>query len=94
MRAGRGRQEAVSWRGWLAFAVVGCALALAYRHDWTAAAGAAACVLLPVSAWARSRLLATRRIMRGLAGMAALAASYPAAVGTPALPSGAPELFP
>jgi len=67
----------LNWRGWLAFAIVGCAITLACRHDWLAAAGAAACVLLPVAWRVRGELAATRKIMRGLAEMAALAASRP-----------------
>jgi hypothetical protein len=54
----------VSWRGWLVFAVVGSGVALAYRHDWAAAAGAAGCVLVSVAAWVRGEFAATRTRFR------------------------------
>jgi hypothetical protein len=61
----------VSWRGWLAFATIGSALALAYRGDWAAAAGAAACVLLSVTWRVRGEFAATRTRFRESAEMAA-----------------------
>jgi hypothetical protein len=70
----------VNWRGWLVFAVIGCAVTLACRHDWLAAAGAAGCVLLPVAWRVRGEFAATRVRMRGLAEMAALAADRSATV--------------
>lgn len=53
------------WRFWLAFAGIGCAGALAYRHDWRLAALFAACVVVPVAWRVRGELAATRVMLGG-----------------------------
>jgi len=55
----------VTWRAWVAYASLGCAVALAFgRGDWAAAGGVAAAVLLPVAWRVRGELLAAREMLR------------------------------
>ena len=56
----------MSWRAWLGFGAVGCALVLACCGDWRAAGMAVAITLLPVAAWVCGELAATRALMRGV----------------------------
>lgn len=61
------------WRGWLGFACVGAAVALAYRGDWLAMAGAAVAVLVAAVLRFRRECAATRTALRSLDEMVALA---------------------
>ena len=68
------------WRGWLAFAGLGSALAFGYRGDWALASAVAALVLLRVgwraTRWVRGEFAATRTALRAFDEMAHVAASY------------------
>lgn len=61
------------WRGLLAWAVAGSAVALGYRGDWLASAGAALCVLVPAVLRFRRDLATTRTVLRSLDEMVAQA---------------------
>lgn len=52
------------WRTWLAFGVLGSAVAFAYRGDWAWCAGAASLVLLRAACWVASEMLAIREMLR------------------------------
>jgi hypothetical protein len=64
----------VTGRWWLEFAGAGSAVALACCGDWALAAVAAGVVLLPVLAWVRGEMAATRAMLRGFAEMSAVLA--------------------
>ena len=55
----------MSWRVWLGFGAVGCALVLACCGDWRAAGMAVAITLLPVAAWVCGELASTKALMCG-----------------------------
>ena len=84
----------MSWKGWLAFAVIGCAITLAYRGDWLAVAGATAIVLLPVTWWVRSEFAATRTRFRESAEWGAALASAPTSRGVPLGRTELPDALP
>ena len=56
--------EAVTLRGWFAFAALGSAGVLGWRGDWLAAVVAAGFALRPVAAWVRGELAATQAMLR------------------------------
>ena len=64
----------------LASVAAGVAEALAYRHDWVAAAIAAAVVLVPAVAWVAGQFATTAAMMRSLMAEALREAS-PSAAG-------------
>ena len=55
----------MSWRAWLGFGAVGCALVLACCGDWRAAGVAAVVALLPLAWWVCGELAATKALMCG-----------------------------
>ena len=65
----------MTWRGWVAWAGLGCSAVLGWRADWLASAGAAFGAAMLAAWWVRGQLLATRRTLRVLAEMSAVADS-------------------
>ena len=88
----------MTWRGWLAWAGTGSAIVLGAGGDWLASGIAAWCAAMLAAWWVGSEFAATRERMRisdeAFAKIAQCQTANRQAVGTPALPSGAPELFP
>ena len=66
----------MSLRAWLAFIVLGSAIAFAYRHDWAMAAALITVLLAPALRWVRDELAATRVTLRALDEMVAAAEAY------------------
>jgi hypothetical protein len=70
------RPRAVILRTWLAFAVLGSAVAFAYRGDWALAAALIVVLLAPAIRWVRDELAATRTTLRALNEMVIAAEEY------------------
>ena len=54
----------MTWRGWLAWAGLGCSVVLGYREDWLASGGAAFGVALLAAWWVWREFAATRARFR------------------------------